>query len=39
MVARTGQPGPPQSPGAALAAVRHDLDQLERLLPEDRDWA
>jgi hypothetical protein len=26
---------PPQSPESVLAAVRHDLDQLERLLAED----
>ena len=37
MVARPGPPWPPQRPGAALAAVRHDLDQLERLLPGHRD--
>jgi AcrR family transcriptional regulator len=37
MVTQTGQPGPPQSPKATLAAARRDLDQLERLLPEDQD--
>jgi AcrR family transcriptional regulator len=37
MVTQTGQAGPPQSPKATLAAARRDLDQLERLLPEDQD--
>ena len=36
MVAQTGQPGPAQSPAAALAAVRDDLDQFDRLLADDQ---
>jgi hypothetical protein len=37
MVMQTGQLQPPQSPAAALEAVRHDLDHLGRLLAQDRD--
>jgi AcrR family transcriptional regulator len=39
MVAQTRPPGSPPSPAAALAAVRRELDQLERLLPADHDGA
>lgn len=37
MVAQTGQIQAAQSPGAALEAVRHDLDHLARLLAADHD--